>query len=414
MEPFLRCLGWEIAEITDIIGAATRSTFAATPDNLNARPMRHYVSQDMPRSGNIAALSACRETARAWRGRAAPVPQRRLVTLCCKRWREAICVGLDGDGTWLEFGGPHAAAAWRRAADEALVPPTFAVIGPETGFSARYAELRAGEARIVEVRSAPLRLLDADGATAPMILVQAVVEGRPVIEAAFGEPVSLRAGDVLVRRRDPDFCLRAERVARIVSVVMPEHVLTPRHARAEVLETPVGPAADGLAARVLHQLVAGLAEHPPTAAATGRAIEAVAALAGLLLALTAPRAADVSQIAAARAEAILAYLERNFANPGLSPQSLADDLSISVRYAHKLMQMTGRSFRETLVALRLEAARAIFAANTAPRQTISDIAISVGFNDLSQFNRHFRARYGMTPRAARRLDEASRDGGNAL
>ena len=69
------------------------------------------------------------------------------------------------------------------------------------------------------------------------------------------------------------------------------------------------------------------------------------------------------------------------------------------------MRSTGRSFREALTELRLEAARQAFAANGAPRQTIADIAISVGFNDLSQFNRHFRNAYGMTPRAARRLDE---------
>ena len=86
---------------------------------------------------------------------------------------------------------------------------------------------------------------------------------------------------------------------------------------------------------------------------------------------------------------------------------MADDLYVSVRDAHKLMQMTGRSFRKELVRIRLEAARQAFAANHRPRQTIADIAISVGFNDISQFNRHFRAAFGMTPRAARKLDEAS-------
>ena len=85
---------------------------------------------------------------------------------------------------------------------------------------------------------------------------------------------------------------------------------------------------------------------------------------------------------------------------------MAEDLGLSVRYAHKLMGMTGRSFRRELIAQRLDAARAAFAANPKPRQTIADIAISVGFNDLSQFNRHFRAAFGMTPRAARKLDEA--------
>jgi AraC-like DNA-binding protein len=113
----------------------------------------------------------------------------------------------------------------------------------------------------------------------------------------------------------------------------------------------------------------------------------------------------LSELAATRAADLLRYLRRNFANPNLTPSMMADELHISVRYAHKLMQLTGRSFREELVRLRLEAARLAFAARRRPRQTIADIAISVGFNDLSQFNRHFRVAFAITPRAARKLDE---------
>jgi len=113
----------------------------------------------------------------------------------------------------------------------------------------------------------------------------------------------------------------------------------------------------------------------------------------------------LSALAAARADEIIRYLGRNFANAALTPASMAEDLGISVRYAHKLLEQTGRSFRQELIALRLQAARRAFADVGGPRQTIADIAISVGFNDLSQFNRHFRLAYAMTPRAARQADE---------
>ena len=113
----------------------------------------------------------------------------------------------------------------------------------------------------------------------------------------------------------------------------------------------------------------------------------------------------MSELAARRAADMLTYLRRNFANPSLTPTMMAEDLGLSVRYAHKLMGLTGRSFRQELIAQRLAAARTAFASNRKPRQTIADIAISVGFNDLSQFNRHFRTAFGLTPRAARKLDE---------
>jgi AraC-like DNA-binding protein len=161
-----------------------------------------------------------------------------------------------------------------------------------------------------------------------------------------------------------------------------------------------------LAGRLIYDFLVGLSaagEVRPGRVAP--ILDAAAALVGLCLAERPPAPVSLSALAAARADEIIRYLERNYANAVLTPASMAEELGISVRYAHKLLEQTGRSFRQELVALRLRAARRAFAANGHPRQTIADIAISVGFNDLSQFNRHFRQAYAMTPRAARQADE---------
>ena len=285
--------------------------------------------------------------------------------------------------------------------------PLFATLGPDSGFSGGYVEGRVGEAIVADLRAQPFQLRDhapPDGT--PIVLLQAVVEGRPAYLSADGELLSLRAGQVLVRPLDAGVLIRSDRFARVTTLAVPRHLLVPRHAAAEALARGAV-LDDALPSRLLFGLIAGLGEDEdglkPQPAGF---IAAAGELLALVLARRPRPAVALSDLAAVRAAEIHDYLRRNFSNAQLDPQTLADDLSISVRYTHKLMRLSGRSFREALVGLRLDAARQAFAADARPRQTIADIAISVGFNDLSQFNRHFRTAFGMTPRAARRQDEA--------
>jgi AraC-like DNA-binding protein len=314
-------------------------------------------------------------------------------------------MGSSGARATLELDGPGAAETWRRAFDDDPAGQLFAGIGPETGFSGRYAADCVGEGLVIDVRAHPLHLRDQQPAAnaPPLIMLQAVVEGRPAYQSGFGETQILRAGQVVIRRHDPAVQVRSERFAHVTTVAIPQHLLVPRYIDVEQLSACGDPLEDALPSRLLYELIAGLGKAGGAQQPAGF-IDVLGGLVALVMAR--PQApVALSDLAASRAAGILDYLQRNFSNPQLDPQTLADDLSISVRYAHKLMRLTGRSFREALIGLRLDAARLAFASNRRPRQTIAEIAISVGFNDLSQFNRHFRGAFGMTPRAARRLDE---------
>jgi len=262
---------------------------------------------------------------------------------------------------------------------------------------------------MVEVRAQPLLLRDQPPAPGdqPMVVLQAVVMGRPTFESDDGGVRILRAGQVVIRGRDAAFAMRSDRFAHVTTLALPRHLLAPRYATASMLSGCILPPDDALPARLLHELIAGLGDDDFGAGQAGRLVDVLGGLTALVLGAQPQSPAPLPNLAAARAMEVFDYLERNFANPALDPQRVADDLSISVRYVHKLMQLSGRSFRETLTGLRLDAARRAFAANRQTRETIADIAISVGFNDLSQFNRHFRRAFGMTPRTARRLDETN-------
>jgi AraC family transcriptional activator of tynA and feaB len=98
-----------------------------------------------------------------------------------------------------------------------------------------------------------------------------------------------------------------------------------------------------------------------------------------------------------RLDALKGLMRCRLANPTLTPDTIAAAAGISTRTLHKLFERSGTSFGAWLLAERLEACAAtLFSA--APDARIADIAFATGFNDLSHFNRRFKARFGTTPR----------------
>ncbi|WP_166303070.1 MULTISPECIES: helix-turn-helix transcriptional regulator [unclassified Bradyrhizobium] len=110
---------------------------------------------------------------------------------------------------------------------------------------------------------------------------------------------------------------------------------------------------------------------------------------------------SASAVVAARHNAVLDYLAIHFQEPGLNVQTVARCQGISPRYLQRLMASSGSSFTERLNELRLQRALKLLTESHASRQRISDIALEVGFSDVSYFNRLFRTRFGDSPRGVR-------------
>jgi AraC-like DNA-binding protein len=94
---------------------------------------------------------------------------------------------------------------------------------------------------------------------------------------------------------------------------------------------------------------------------------------------------------------VLNYIDRNLANPDLSPGDTAEHLRVSVRYIHKLFAHSGTTFSAYVTAERLERIRWDLIAASGRRPPISALAFRWGFSDLSTFNRAFKTRFGCTP-----------------
>jgi AraC family transcriptional regulator, positive regulator of tynA and feaB len=95
--------------------------------------------------------------------------------------------------------------------------------------------------------------------------------------------------------------------------------------------------------------------------------------------------------------AIENYIAENLADPALSPDALAVHFRISRRTLYSLFEDDPLSVSGTIRSLRLEhSARDL---TRTDRPTVLEVALRWGFNDLSQYSRLFKKRFGLSPRA---------------
>jgi AraC-like DNA-binding protein len=106
-------------------------------------------------------------------------------------------------------------------------------------------------------------------------------------------------------------------------------------------------------------------------------------------------------VSAARQSAILDHIAKHAADACLDPAHAAQQLGMSVRYLHRLLEPTGRSFAEHVLTRRLERAAEMLRDPAFAHLRIAEIATAAGFADISHFNRSFRRTHGDTPYSLR-------------
>ncbi|WCJ65942.1 helix-turn-helix transcriptional regulator [Agrobacterium tumefaciens] len=109
-----------------------------------------------------------------------------------------------------------------------------------------------------------------------------------------------------------------------------------------------------------------------------------------------------SAVPQGRLEAIKRMIEENLADGSFSIADVAQAEGITPRAIQKLFSRAGTTFSRYVLKRRLALAKTRILADNAATP-ISQIVYSVGFNDLSYFNRTFRSRYGISPTDLRRM-----------
>ncbi|MEV7415447.1 helix-turn-helix domain-containing protein [Streptomyces sp. NPDC089919] len=102
------------------------------------------------------------------------------------------------------------------------------------------------------------------------------------------------------------------------------------------------------------------------------------------------------RLAPALARAAKDLADRRLTDPGLSPQMLARELSVSVRTLHRAFAATGEHLSSYIRHRRLHEAR-VALGSPSGRLSISELAAHWQFADSSHFTRAFKKQYGQTP-----------------
>lgn len=103
-----------------------------------------------------------------------------------------------------------------------------------------------------------------------------------------------------------------------------------------------------------------------------------------------------------RRRAIRAIME-NLSDPALTVAQIASRLSVSQRQLQRAFLAHGTPPRQYILEQRLKLAASLIAdSRTASETRLTDIAFSIGFNDMSHFSRAFTRHFGCSPSAYRK------------
>ncbi|MBS0416138.1 MAG: helix-turn-helix domain-containing protein [Proteobacteria bacterium] len=110
--------------------------------------------------------------------------------------------------------------------------------------------------------------------------------------------------------------------------------------------------------------------------------------------------ADIPHVGSSRAVLgmqLRAAIERNLSDHTITAEVLAKLVGISLRYANSILSEDNTSVGRLLQARRLEHCRRALADPSKLHRSISDIAWSFGFTDMTHFGRRFRQAFGLLP-----------------
>jgi AraC family transcriptional activator of tynA and feaB len=271
---------------------------------------------------------------------------------------------------------------------------------PVEGFSASIKGRNYGSLRFAAFMSSPHEIVrsESDVAAASEANYLVSLQTRGVSHISQGdERICLKAGEIAVVDGQRPFRVQfPESVSRILAVI-PRDMIVRRApwmsdlapCRKISLSSPYG---DLARRHLLHLSTKDAGNLSPS--------EAILIADNLcnLLALASAREVKPAKLGPELlVPAALAFCLQHLHDPELSPSVVAAHLGISVRTLHLHFQKSGKSFSRWLLDSRLEACSKTLRDPLQSSASILEIAYLWGFNDLSHFNKAFRARYGMPP-----------------
>jgi AraC family transcriptional activator of tynA and feaB len=111
-----------------------------------------------------------------------------------------------------------------------------------------------------------------------------------------------------------------------------------------------------------------------------------------------------SCVVESRKRSIRLFIQEQLHDPHLRPAAVARHFEISGRYLRLIFESDGETPSAYILRLRLEKCARLLRDRAWRRRSITEIALSNGFNNSTHFGSVFRRRFGMTPREYRACD----------
>jgi AraC-like DNA-binding protein len=274
-------------------------------------------------------------------------------------------------------------------------------------FAARLTTRRAGALGFARSESSGYRIMrsrrDIDSAPADHWTIYLQMHGRTTFEQN-GDMLTLERNDIAILDGRQPFRADFAGVGRRAVVKVPGQMIDRR--APWVRQRPLHRIAAGSRFADLardHVVALTADEAPPDDSASLVLTENLSNLLGLASATDLPAGRLQPDL---QLEALLAFCRQNLHDCELTPQRVAAHFGISVRTVHLRFERIGRTFGRWLLDHRLDACHTALRDERQRDANISEIAYHWGFNDLSHFNKVFRARFDTTPREWRNGAEA--------
>jgi AraC-like DNA-binding protein len=282
---------------------------------------------------------------------------------------------------------------WREAVCQSIFNLT--IEAPPGHFAARMTARSAGPLRIALSESTAYQVVrnqrEVARAADDNYSIYLQLSSEAVITQR-GQAFTFQPGDIAVSDLRYPFTATLAGGARRVTTVIPCEMIdrrAPWVRKTALHRLPASSRYVDLARRHIVEMV----ENPMSESASGLMTENLCNLLALACATDAPGRLQ-SEL---QSEAMLAFCKQELHDPELTPQRVADHVGISVRTLHLRFKQIGQSFTEWVRDERLKACAAALRDRNQRGLNVSEIAYRWGFNDLSHFNKSFRARFDRTP-----------------
>lgn len=228
-----------------------------------------------------------------------------------------------------------------------------------------------------------------------------ILAGRANLAQA-GHVAALERGDLAILDSTREYEIEVPIAFDALWVKVPRYRIEGRLGSFEQVMSQRINGAAGIGYLASNLLRAALREAPRiTAHDANRITNSLLDLLGMSLACSFAAQPSMAKTSRSTFRRIQKYVEDHLDDENLSLEAIAAKLSLSTRYVNKLFEREGVSAARWIRIRRLERCRADLEDPEKRNRSVSDIAFSHGFGNISSFNRAFKTRFKVAPTTLR-------------